>query len=589
MKKFFTTTLAVITGLFVWSIISTAATAIFFFAIVAFSDMDSNNTKDITKNTILHLTLDTEITDRSEDSYSQNAYLNLTNFSVSEKTIGINTLYKAIKQASTDPKISALFLDLSTLNCGAASVEEIRNMIIDFKKSGKPVFSYADSYDNLTYYLASAADQIIMNPCGGIEFKGLAMQNFYVKSALEKVGIEMQVVRHGKFKSAVEPYIQDKMSDENSLQSQTLLNDIWNNMLLEISVSRKIDTEVLNKYADELALVSNQNFCVSSGIIDSLMYRSDFLTYLQEIAGQDITQDIKTVSLNDYQIIENQKPQSIIAVIYASGEIVGDGGRGTITSKAMAKAFEQARCDDKVKAVVLRVNSPGGDASEAETILHEAEKLAAVKPFVVSMGDYAASGGYYISCLADSIFVMPNTITGSIGVFGIMPCAQKLIKNTIGINVETVKTNKHSDFMTITSPMDSKEAEVLQRSVENIYSLFIGHVANYRPLSVEGVDSIGQGRVWSGISACKNGLSDNFGGLECAIDAAAKIADIKSWKIMEYPENDNSILGIFKDILSAKLSAFNNYPKDYAKILKYAENLSKNQGVKCYMQPVVIK
>ena len=170
-----------------------------------------------------------------------------------------------------------------------------------------------------------------------------------------------------------------------------------------------------------------------------------------------------------------------------------------------------------------------------------------------------------------------------------MPCAQKLIKNTIGINVETVKTNNHSDFMTITSPMDSKEAEVLQRSVENIYSLFIGHVANYRPLSVEGVDSIGQGRVWSGVSACKNGLSDNFGGLECAIDAAAKIADIKSWKIMEYPENDNSILGIFKDILSAKLSAFNNYPKDYAKILKYAENLSKNQGVKCYMQPIVIK
>ena len=414
------------------------------------------------------------------------------------------------------------------------------------------------------------------------------MQNFYLKSALEKAGINMQVVRHGKFKSAVEPYIQDKMSAENELQSRTLINDIWNNILNKIGESRNIPVETLSKFVDDLSLIGNPKFCVDNSIVDSLMFRNDFLDFMKNYVGQT-SKKIKTVKIKDYNLNENLNPKSVIAVVYASGEITKDGGRGEFSSSEICKALKAIADDDAVKGVVLRVNSPGGDANEAEIIFHEAEKLANEKPLVVSMGDYAASGGYYISCLANQIFVQPTTITGSIGVFGVIPCAEKLINKFIGVNVETVTTNKHSDFLTVTKPLDSHEYAVMQRSVENVYSLFISHIADYRPLTVAEVDSVGQGRVWSGVNACKIGLADNFGGLDDAIEAVAQLADIKSWKIDEYPKDDNSFNAIFKELLSAKISLFGDYQKDYNKVLKQVEHLQNNKGVKCIMPYFEVK
>ena len=506
MKEFFKMFGAVIAGLFVWGIISSLISLIFFLMFMStLTSTSKENEVKISKNSVLKLDLSKPLGERSSTNYSK-IYdtWSFDNLDV----MGLDKIQQALESASSDDNITALYVNLSDISVpDYASAEAVRNMILWFRESGKPAYAFANDYDNLSYYVATSCDKVFMRKCGDFVFKGLCSENIYYKGALDKFGISAQVIRHGKFKSAVEPFMQEKMSEANRLQIQTYLNDIWGVIVDEVAKARNISKSKIEQYADDLSLYSNDELCLKSGLLDGIIFENDFDKMIQEAAGQDTDNEFKTVSVSDYcSKLEDSMLSKNIAVIYAVGEITAEesSSEEVITSKTMVKAIDEAMNDDDIKAVVLRVNSPGGSAVEAEIIHNELKKLHEKKPLVVSMGGYAASGGYYISAPADKIFAEPTTITGSIGVFGLMLNPEKLMKNTLALNVETVSTNKHSHFGGGVTAMDSRELEVLQNSVENVYSLFIGHVAEGRNMTVAQVDSIGQGRVWTGISAKKN-------------------------------------------------------------------------------------
>ncbi|MCC6370059.1 MAG: signal peptide peptidase SppA [Bacteroidia bacterium] len=507
------------------------------------SAMDADKeTQSVKENSVLKLVLDGQLQDRERE----NPFKELGGAFGSSDGMGLNTLAKKINSAKTDDKIKGIYIHLKNLRAGFAGVQELRNLLADFKTSGKFIYCYGEYYSQQEYFLASVSDKVFLNPQGAVEWKGLYMGLMFFKKSLEKLDIDVQVFRHGKFKSAVEPFLLDKMSASNRLQSETFLNGIWNSMLSEIAKSRKLSVDELNRMANNLEIQFPED--AKGKLVDELAYEDQVMSELKKKTGKKESDKLSAVDMDKYTA--KSKPDSKlsatkIAVIYANGSInSGEGDDEQIGSDRIAKAIKEARMDDKIKAIVLRVNSPGGSALASDVIWREMVLAKKAKPTVVSMGDYAASGGYYISCAADRIFAQPNTITGSIGVFGLVPNLQKMLENKLGITIDTVNTNKHSDYGNALRPVTEFEYDVIQKSVERVYSNFTKIVAEGRKMTQAEVDSIGQGRVWAGADAVKIKLVDELGGLKEAIAYAAKKAGLKEYRISEMPKQKNPFDGL---------------------------------------------
>jgi protease-4 len=467
---------------------------------------------------------------------------------------------------------------------GMATVEEIRNALLDFKKSGKFIVAYSELYSQKAYYLATVANKVYMNPEGTLDFRGIGGEVMFMKGLMEKLDVQIQIIRHGKFKSAVEPFILDKMSQANKEQTLTYINALWKQMLVGISQSRGISEAQLNKLADNLSGYTPE-VAVKEKMVDQLIYKDQLLQELRNKLNIKNDKDINSINLGKY-VLANEKntpeySKEKIAIIFASGDIVsGNGDEGTIGSERISKAIRKARLDNNVKAIVLRVNSPGGSALASDVIWREMVLAKKAKPVVVSMGDVAASGGYYISCAASKVFADPNTITGSIGVFGIIPNFQKTLQNKLGITFDKVTTNKHSDFITVTRPLDGEETAIMQGDIERIYKSFIGHVAEGRNTTPAAIDSIGQGRVWSGVDAKRLKLIDEFGGLNNAVDEAAKLAKLSKYNIQTLPALQDPFTKLIEQLTGDyKDTRIQNELGEYYGYFTYLRKLAKAEKI----------
>jgi protease-4 len=532
------------------------ATIIFIFMLAGLvTSLASMGEQTITvkDHSLLILKLDNKIVERK----SNNPFEDIE-FPGMEKssTTGLNQIFHVIHQAKTDDKIKGIYLELSEISAGYATTEEIREALLDFKTSGKFVYAYSDAISQKAYYLASVADSLILNPVGMFDFRGLSAEHTFFKKAMDKFGIEMQIVRgkDNKFKSAVEPYMYEKMSPANKEQTTLYLATIWNHLLKGISESRKISVDQLNEYANSVMTFRTAETAQKSHFFDNLKYRDQVLADLRSLAGLKVNAEIPIVTVSEYDKIPSEtKAKALIkdkiAVVYAEGEIDTGSGNSShdINSKDVSQGIREARIDSTVKAIVLRVNSPGGSAFGSEVIWREVKLAQEVKPVVVSMGDYAASGGYYISSPAAVILANPTTITGSIGVFGTIPNFGDLLSNKIGITFDKVMTNDHADMPSVTRKMTPFEANLMQSYVESTYGIFLSHVAEGRKMTTARVDSIGQGRVWSGVNAKSNHLIDDFGGMKEALKIAAQKAGITEYRIRELPKQKDPFAELLKN------------------------------------------
>jgi protease-4 len=544
MKEFFKFVFASMIGVLLSVFVMFVLGILLVIGIVSTASNESKVTID--DNTVLHLSLNYPISERTSKNPFQN--LNFGGFET-ENNLGLKDILAHIKEAKTDSRIKGIYVDVSAIQGGFASIEEIRNALIDFKKSGKFILAYSEVYTKGAYYLASVADKIYVNPEGMVDFKGFSTEIMFFKGALEKLDIEAQVIKVGTYKSAVEPYILDKMSKPNREQITSFLGSLYTHFLSNIAISRKIPVDSLSAIANTAA-VQTATDAVKFRLVDGVKYKDEVLTELKSLCGIAQKKELRSVSISDYtpQSKELSKASADrIAVVYAVGEIVsGEGDDETMGSENISRAIRTARLDDKVKALVLRINSPGGSSLASDVIWREVELTKKVKPVIVSMGDVAASGGYYIACAADSIFAQPNTITGSIGVFAIIPNMKKFFNNKLGITFDEVKTSKFSEI-SITRPLSDDERLLLQAEVNNIYKTFTQKVANGRHKTPEFIDNIGQGRVWTGAEAIKIGLVDRLGNITDAVKSAAKKAGLKEYKLVDYPDQKDPLKELFDD------------------------------------------
>ncbi len=512
----------------------------FFVALMAGTVMNMQKsdvgTVSIRPHTILKISFKNKIKDRTPTNPFDGF-----NFATMEsnKPWGLNDILKNIEKAEHDKNIDGIFLDMETVPAGAATLEEIRNKLVEFKKSGKFIYSYGNNYDQSGYYLATVADKIYLNPEGVILFKGLHAQLTFIKGLLDKLEIETQVVRgpDNKYKSAVEPLLYDKASEPNKEQLTVMLDAIWGKYLKVVSESRKIDREKLNQLADNLEL-STAAIARKNNFIDGALYRNQILDMLKNKSGSDKLHFVTFAKYNNVAVAKKPvKTNNRIAIIYAEGDITqGKSTPTSIGSASLAETIRKVRALKRVKAIVFRVNSPGGDAQASEIIRHELELAAEKVPVIVSMGNYAASGGYWISTPGKLIFAEESTITGSIGVFGIIPNMKGFFNHKLGITFDEVQTNKNADFIDVMKPMNTLQQAKLNNSIKRIYNNFVTLVSKSRKLDKQYVDSIARGRVWAGSDAIKVGLVDSIGGLEKAIKAAARVAELgDKYKISEYP------------------------------------------------------
>jgi protease-4 len=526
---------------------------IFVTAIVA--SAGSEGKVEVSSNSVMHVSLDYPISERTDKNPL--AAFDFMGFE-GKKTLGLKEILSGIEEARTDDNIKGIYLDVSSLSSGFATIEEIRNALLDFKKSGKFILAYSEVYSQGAYYLATAADKIYLNPEGTVDFRGLSSESMFFKGALDKLEIEAQIIKVGTYKSAVEPFILDKMSEPNRRQVTSFLGSMYDHFLAKISESRKIPKNTLFSIADS-AKIRDPKDALSYKMVDGLLYKDEVLEILKSRTGIDKKKDVKSVTIEEYYSSDDQDKSSSsnrIALVYANGEIMsGEGNDNTIGSERISRAIRKARTDDKVKAVVLRINSPGGSALASDVIWREVVLTQKAKPVIVSMGDVAASGGYYIACGADSIFAQPNTITGSIGVFGIIPNMQKFFNNKLGITFDGVKTGRFADLGDVSRPLTDAEKIILQKEVNKTYGTFTQKVANGRHKTQAYIDSIGQGRVWSGTEALGNGLVDRLGDIDDAIRSAAKKAKLKDYKIVSYPAQVDPLKSLF-DNSADKVSVF---------------------------------
>lgn len=551
---------------------------IFMGMIAGIVSLAENKEVKVESNSVLYINWKAPIKDRGSDNPFEGFDFNTME---SKKPVGLNTILKNLEKAADDPNIDGIFLDMETVPAGMATLEEIRNKLLEFKESGKFIISYANGYDQKAYYLASLADEIYLNPEGMILFKGLHAQLMFFKGLLSKLEIDMQIIRgpDNKFKSAVEPLLLDKMSEANREQIEKLLNSAWGQMLIAFNESRDISIEELNNIADQLELTSADK-ALEYNFVDGLMYRDELIDLLKEKTGREEDEKVRTVAFGKYTNTKCRKERKItkdkIAIIYAEGSIVqGKGGQDEIGSASLAKTIRKVRQNEDVKAIVFRVNSPGGDALASEVIRREVELAGADIPFVVSMGNLAASGGYWISTNADYIFAQPTTITGSIGVFGIIPNFKKLFNNKLGITFDEAMTNENADFIDVMKPMSDFQKEKLNGEIEEIYNDFTNLVATTRNLDVNYVNEIGRGRVWLGVDALDLGLVDQLGGLEDAVAYAAEQAGLgDEYRLSEYPKQKDFFEQLIGEIMGnakaraieSELGAFTIYYNQYQNI-----------------------
>ena len=546
----------------------------------------STKTETITKpkpNSVLYMKLDYDIPDRTTDNP-----FNSINFSTMEAKdmTGMNDILRNIEQAKTDPNIKGIYMELSSIPTSTATLQEIRNKLIEFKESGKFLVTYGESYSQSAYYMASIADNIYLNPEGALDLHGMASQITFYKHLLDKLDIEMQIVRgpNNRFKSAVEPYFLDKMSEANREQMDKLLGTVWGQILMGISESRNISVEQLNQIADNLDTYFDADKALEYGLVDNLYYKDQVLEELKGLTGSN--KDINAIGNANYaKSFKDKSPsKNEVAVIYASGQIYdgkGDEERD-IYSENLSKTIRKAREDENVKAVVLRVNSPGGSAVASAIIGRELDLTKQVKPVIVSMGNYAASGGYWISAKADYIFADPTTLTGSIGVFGTVPNMQGFLNDKIGLTFDVAKTNENADFGTISQPLTEFQYNKLQQMVVKTYNDFTGRVAEGRGLTQTYVDSIGQGRVWAGADAIGLGLVDQLGDMEDAIAYAVQKAELgNDYKVTEWPKQKDFFTRMMESMNeSDKLDAAMRQKMGvYYDYLQGLDNLQKNTGI----------
>lgn len=544
MRSFFKYVLATITGI----VISFVILFIVFMGIIGalISSASSEQEVVVKNNSVLFLSFDYDINERNDNNPFGS--LNLPGYST--KSIGLDDILGRIRYAATDGNIKGIYIDAGSIGTGFASLKEVRDELLAFKKTGKFVVAYNAGYNQKAYYVASIADKVYVNPQGTIDFRGLASSTMFYKDLMDKVGVEMQIVKVGTFKSAVEPFFLNKMSDPNRLQVTSYLGSIYDTFINEIAASRNIPADSLRGIANDY-LVRNADDAVRYKLADAKIYKDELLSDLRKRLKIGEKDEISFVSLLDYnKKVKEDASGSEVAVLYAVGEIVdGEGTRpGEIGGDKFSRELRKLREDDAVKAVVLRVNSPGGSALASDIIWREVILTKKVKPVIVSMGDVAASGGYYIAAAADSIFAEPTTITGSIGVFGVIPNFQNLMNNKIGVHYDGVKTGKFADLMTtFDRPLSAEERDIIQREVDKVYATFTKVVSEGRKMPLANVDSIGQGRVWTGTQGLGNKLVDRLGNLDAAVQAAAKKANLSKYKVSQYPEKEDPFTSILNN------------------------------------------
>ncbi len=543
----------------------------------------------IDKGTILSLNLNTEIVDRA----TAPTFYDIIN--ERQQPESLTDITAALAAAKDDKNIEGLYIKCGGASLPIATAEAVRTAIEDFRKSGKWVVAYSDTYSQTEYYIASLADEIYLNPVGSLDLHGLASGIPFFKGLLDKVGVEVQVVKVGTFKSAVEPFILTSMSEANRLQTHVYLDNIWNNMVDAISASRSIDKALINQYADSLATMTEASNLVDLKLIDGVMYRNELSDLLKDKVDIDKDDDLPLVSIADYigsgvKLPHENSEKHKIAVYFASGDITESGRDGIASDRVVPDILSIAE-DDDIDALVLRVNSGGGSAFASEQIWHALEVLKENgKPFYVSMGDYAASGGYYISCGADKIFAQPMTLTGSIGIFGMIPCAKELVHDKLGVNVDYVSTNANSIGISILEPMTPFMRNKMQESVNRGYELFTSRCAEGRHMSQDSIKAIAEGRVWDGATAKKIGLVDVLGTLDDAVEALAKDNDYKKYQVIAYPDPKSTIWDVLTNLNSQmKVEAVKTELGIYYPTYRRLKELGEMNPVQARMEEMIVK
>ena len=542
----------------------------------------------VNENSVLELKLEKEIKDYAPKS--TNPFDEI--FGFNDEYLSLNEIINAIENAKTDSNIEGISIQSNGINAGIAQTQAIRNKLIEFKESGKFIQSYSDIYDQKTYYLASVADSIFVNPVGEVAIKGLSAEVLFFKDLEDKSGIKMEVIRHGKYKSAVEPFLYNEMSAENRQQTAAFLNSIWNEIVIEISDARELSVEKINEIADNL-LGRNATLALKNKIVDGVAYLDEYEAKLKTLVGIENDDDLEIITIEDYISTGKGRITSSasnkIAVLYAQGEInYGKGNEDYIGQEIMISSLRKIRESSDIKAIVLRINSPGGSALASELIWREIEITRKKMPIVVSMGNVAASGGYYIACNATKIFAEPTTITGSIGVFGAIPNISNLA-GKLGVNAEQVKTNNNADYSAF-EPMTDAFRAVTTEGVEQVYTTFVNRVATGRNKSFAAIDSIAQGRVWSGVDAKKIGLVDELGNLDDAIAAAAILAKITDYKTRNYPDFDEELedkIKNFSFVKSKEQLLKDEFGEESYKLYKSIKQVSTMKGIQARLPYII--
>lgn len=572
MLKFLKYVLATIVGLFLFSFL-------FILLIVGIAaSAGSESVVEVSPNSVLKLDLSYNIPDKT----SSNPFLNISPTNLKpQKQLGLNDLVKVIEAAKVDKNIKGIYLDLGINMSGYATLDVVRNKLIDFKKSGKFVYAYGSTVSQKAYYLGSVADKIVLNPSGGMEMSGFGREITYFKGALDKLGIEVQEFHCGQFKSAIEPFTKDKMSDQNRAQLTSIYGEIYQHFLKNIATSRKIEMSTLDNAINDLKAFLPED-CKELKLVDELGYYDAIESSLRTKLGIKTDDKIQFVEAVKYvtSIDQPEIKTDKLAVIYAEGEIVdGKGEEGQIGGDEFAKMIKKAREDKNIKALVLRVNSPGGSALASDIMWREIVLARKEKPVVVSFGNVSASGGYFISCNSDRIFAEPTTITGSIGIFGLIPNAKKLLNEKLGITTDQVEVTKHGAFNMVTNPFDTEERALIQRTIEKGYREFKQRVADGRGKDTAYVETVAQGKVFTGTQALSLGLVDELGGLENAIAYAAKKANLKEYSIKEYPQEKDFATQISEAFGEAKANTIKEESGVHYEIYKTLKTLQKGSGI----------
>ena len=582
MKEFLKYTLATIVGLVAFVIVISVISIVSIVGVAA----SAERTTVVSDSCIFKLELKGTVTER----LAENPFASL--MSEEQTALGLDDVLASIQKAGENDYIKGIYLEAGGLMASPASTEEIRNALIRFKETGKFVVAYGGTYTENDYYICSVADKVILNPQGLVDWHGVASQTIYYKDLLAQLGVEMEVFKVGTYKSAVEPFTSMEMSEENREQITAYTSSIWNNMVKGVSQSRGISPEKLNECADRYMAFVSPEETLAAGLVDTLLYMDGTRDYLKQLMGADEDEGLYVLSIDEVKNIQKNVPLdksgNIIAMYYAEGQIVdvpSAGNMGTtpeIVGEKVCRDLRKIRDDETIKAVVLRVNSPGGSAYASEQIWNEVVKLKEKKPVIISMGDYAASGGYYISCAADTIIAQPNTLTGSIGIFGMFPNPHKLITDKLKLNVETVKSNKHADFGSMTRPFNDSERAIMQAHINRGYATFIKRCADGRQMSTADIEAVAQGRVWTGEMAKDLGLVDLLGDIEMAKEIAAEKAGIESYTLISYPEEESTLTMLLdqtkESYIEARMGKMVGQFKNELNLIYNLENMNNLQA-----------